>query len=106
MYVARNSVELGDMKWENLGHNSSRIRCGHKTLIGPGGIELEERKDIYLGCALAGRSGLTTTACSSSRRDSRDCPRDGSCWPSRLLRILCVINLVSFKTGNLFINHL
>ena len=99
LYVARNSVELGDMKWENLGHNSSRIRCGHKTLIGPGDIELEERKDHIFG---AGRSGLTTTACSSSRRDSRDCPRDGSRLPSRLLRILCVINLISFKTSNLF----
>ena len=52
LYVARRTVELGDMRWENLGHNVSRICYGHKTLIGPGGIELEERKDHIFGMCI------------------------------------------------------
>ena len=51
-HVASNTVEIGDLRWENLRHNLSRIRYGGKTLIGPGGIELEERKDHIIGMCI------------------------------------------------------
>ena len=51
-HVTSNTVEIGDLRWENLGHNLSRICYGGKTLIGPGGIELEERKDHVFGMCI------------------------------------------------------
>ena len=52
LYLAGKTVPLGDMRWEDLGHNLSRICYGHETLIGPGGIELEELEDHIFGMCI------------------------------------------------------
>ena len=52
LHVARHSIDIDDMLWEDLGHDLSRICYRRETLIGPGDIEIEERRDHVFGMCI------------------------------------------------------
>lgn len=47
--LSSSSVQIGCIRWVYLGDNASVLKCGLKTVIGPGNIELRVSSDIVYG---------------------------------------------------------